>query len=74
MLCLDTSKAAKMDQISVKNLKEAADILAYPLNKIGSRWIKVSDLSEVCKTAKLTVFKKGSTTDPKTTDLFYFCL
>ena len=56
MSCLDTSKAAKMDQISVKNLKEAAVILAYPLNKIGSLWIKVSDLPEGCKTAKLTVF------------------
>ena len=45
-----------MDQISAENSKEAADILAYPLNKVGSLWIKVSDLPEGCKTAKLTVF------------------
>lgn len=31
---MDTSKAAGMDQIPVKILKEAADILAYTLVKI----------------------------------------
>ena len=34
--CLNTCKSAEMNQISVKILKEAANILAYPLAKIVS--------------------------------------
>ena len=55
-----------MDQISVKTLKEAADILVYLLAKIVSLSIKVSELPVECQTAKLRqLFKKDSTTDPR---------
>ena len=34
MFCLNINKEAGIDQISAKFLKEAADLLAYPLSRI----------------------------------------
>ena len=60
------NKVAGIDQIPVKLLKEAADVLAYPLSKIINLSVKLSVLPEESKVAKLKpLFKKASKTDPK---------
>ena len=67
LLSLDISKAAEMDQIPAKFLREGAEVLALPLGNIINLSIKLSTfLPENCKIAKLKlIFKKGSRTDPK---------
>ena len=40
--CVNTNKAAGMDQISAKFPKEAADMLAYPLSRIIDLSVKLS--------------------------------
>ena len=63
---LNTFKAAGIDQFPAKFLKEAADVLAYPLAKIINLSVKLSVLPEERKIAKLKpLFKKGSKTEPK---------
>ena len=63
---LDTSKAAGMDQIPAKFLRECAEVLALPLGNIINLSIKLSSFPEECKIAKLKpVFKKSARTDPK---------
>lgn len=55
-----------MDQIPAKFLKEAGDVLAYPLSRIVNLSVRLSVFLEECKIAKLKpLFKKGSKTDPK---------
>ena len=66
LLSLDTNKAAVMNQIPTKFLRDGTELLALPLrNKINSS-IKLSTFPEECKIAKLKlIFKKGARTDPK---------
>ena len=78
MFCLNINKAAGMDQIPEKSLKEAADVLAYPLFRIISLSVKLSVFTEEHEIAKLKpLFKKvyhHLKPTPKTIDLFHFCL
>ena len=65
-LSLDTSKAAGMDQIPAKFLRDSVGVLALPLGNIINLSIKVSNFLEECKIAKLKpIFKNGVRTDPK---------
>ena len=66
LLSLDTSKAAGIDQIPVKFLRDGAEVLALPLGNIINLSMKLSTFPEECKIAKLKpVFKKGARTDLK---------
>ena len=66
LLSLDTSKAAGMDQIPAKFLRDGAEVLALPLGNIINLSIKLSTFPEECKIAKLKpIFKKGARADPK---------
>ena len=66
LLSLDTSKAAGMDQIPAKLLRDGAEVLALPLRKIINLSIKLSTFPEESKIAKLKpIFKKGAKTDSK---------
>lgn len=46
---LDTSKAAEIDQIPAKFLKDGAEVLAFPLKNIINLLIKHSTFAEKCK-------------------------
>ena len=62
LLSLDTSKAAGMDQILAKFLKDGAEVLDLPLRNI----IKLSTFPKESKIAKIEpIIKKGTRTDPK---------
>ena len=66
LLSLDTSKAAGMDQIPAKFLRDGAEVLALPLGNIINLSIKLSTFPEECKIAKLKpILKKGARTDLK---------
>ena len=66
LLSLDTSKAAGMDQIPAKFLRDGAEVLALPLGNIINLSIKLSTFPEECKIAKLKpTFKKGTRTNSK---------
>ena len=58
-----------MDQIPAKFLKEAGDMLAYPLSRFTKLLlVKLSVFPKECKIAKLKPqFKKGSKTHPQKT-------
>ena len=59
------SKAAGMDQIPAKFLKDGAEVLALLLGNIINLSIKLSTFPEECKIAKLKpIFKKVARTDP----------
>ena len=63
---VQTTKAAGIDNIGGRFLKEGATILAQPIAQICNLSIKSSTFPTNCKVAKLrTLFKKGSKTDPK---------
>ena len=71
LLRLDTSKAAGMDQIPAKSLRDGAKVLPLPLRKIINLSIKLSPFPEECKIVKLQpIFKKGARADLKNYDLF----
>ena len=62
---LDTSKAAGINQIPAKFLRDGAEVLTLPLGNIINLLIKLSTLPEECKIAKLKpIFKKGARPDP----------
>ena len=62
---LSISKAAGMDQIPAKFLKDGAEVLALLLGNIINLSIKLSTFPEECKIAKLKpIFKKVARTDP----------
>lgn len=64
--CLNTNKDAGMDQIPSNFLDKAVDVLAYPFAKTIYLLVKLFVLPGECKTTRLkTLFKEGSTTDPK---------
>ena len=63
---MEPNKAAGIDNISGKFLKDGAEILAKPISQICNLSIKKSQFPSQCKIAKVTpLFKKGSKTDPK---------
>ena len=63
---MDENKAAGLDNLSGKFLKDGATILAKPLSQICNLSIKYSTFPNDCKIAKLKpLFKRGSKTDPK---------
>ena len=58
LLSLDTSKAAGMDQIPAKLLRDSAEVLALSLRNIINLSIKLSTFPEECKITKLKpIFK-----------------
>ena len=63
---LDASKAAGMDQIPAKFIRDGAEELALSLKKIINLSTKLPTFPEECKLAKLKpIFKNGARTDPK---------
>jgi len=63
---INPSKAAGIDNVAGKFLKEGATVLAMPLTQICNLSITSSTFPDKCKLAKLRpLFKKGPTTDPK---------
>ena len=63
---IDESKAAGLDNLSGKFLKDGASVLAKPISQICNLSIKYSKFPASCKIAKLKpLFKKGSKTAPK---------
>ena len=63
---MNIDKAAGIDNLSAKFLKDGADILAKPISEICNLSIKYSRFPTDCQIAKLKpLFKKGSTTLPK---------
>ena len=63
---ININKAAGIDNLPGKFLKEGASILAAPITSIINLSIKLSLFPENCKTAKLKPFyKKGSKTEAK---------
>ena len=63
---LDENKAAGLDNLSVKFLKDGAIVLATPISQICNLSIKHLIFPSDCKIAKLKpLFKKSLTTDPK---------
>ena len=62
---IDISKAAGVDNLSARFLKDGAVILAKPVTKICNLSIKSNIFTDPCKLAKLKpIFKKGSRMDP----------
>ena len=63
---LDENKAAGLDNISGKFLKDGATVLVKPISQIWNLSIKYSIFSSDCKVEKLKpLFKKDSKTAPK---------
>ena len=63
---LNPSKAAGLDDLSGKFLKDGADILARPIPQICNLSIKLDSFPRSCKIAKVKLlFKKGSKSDPQ---------
>ena len=63
---MNPDRAAGIDNLSGKFLRDGAIILAKPISKICNLSIKYSLFSTDCQIAKLKpLFKKGSTTHPK---------
>ena len=65
----ERSKAADIDNLLGKFLKDGAEILATPISQIYSLYIKFYSFPSSCKIAKLKpLFKKGVKTEPKIID------
>ena len=63
---IDTDKAAGIDNISGKFLRDGASLLAKPISQLCNISIKYSTFPTACKIAKLKLlYKKGSKTEPK---------
>ena len=63
---INSSKAAGLDNLAGKFLKDGASILVTPITEICNLSIKLSTFPEKCKPAKLKpLFKKGSKTEAK---------
>ena len=65
---INEDKAAGIDNLSGKFLKDGAAVLGKPISQICNLFIKYSHFPTDCKIAKLKpLFKKGSRQHPKTT-------
>ena len=61
----EVTKAAGLDQISGKCLKDGARILAKPISELCNLSMVLGSFLDACKIAKVKpLFKKGSKTDP----------
>ena len=61
---VEITKAAGLDQISVKFLKDGARILAKPISELGNLSIALGSFPDACEIAKVKpLFKKGSKAD-----------
>ena len=62
---VEVTKAAGLDQISGKFLKDGARILAKPISELCNLSMTLGSFPNACKIAKVkSLFKKGSKTDP----------
>ena len=62
---LTPSKAAGIDNLSGKFLKDGAHVLARPISQLCNLSIKLNSFPRSCKIAKVKLlFKNGSNTDP----------
>ena len=62
----DINKAAGIDNLSGRHLKDSADILTIPITQIYNLSINFSHFLKDCKVAKLkSPYKEGTKTDPK---------
>ena len=62
----NVNKAAGIDNVSGRFLKDGADVLGIPITQICNLSIKLSHFPKECKVAKLKPFyEKGTKTDPK---------
>ena len=62
---VEVTKAARIDQISGKFLKDGARILAKPISELFNPSMTLGSFPDACKIAKAkSLFKKGSKTDP----------
>ena len=60
------NKAAGIDNISGRFLKDGSKVLVTPITQICNLSIKLSTVPEACKIAKLKpLYKKGNKTEPK---------
>ena len=60
------NKAAGIDDVSGRFLKDGVDVLAIPITQICNLSIKLSHFPKDCKLAKLKpLYKKGTKTDTK---------
>ncbi len=63
---INTTKAAGLDKVAGKFLKDGSSILVTPITEICNLSIKLSTFPNKCKPAKLKpLFKKGSKTEAK---------
>ena len=63
---LNPSKAADIDNLCGKFLKDSAHVLAWPISQLFNLSIKLNSFPRSCKIAKVTpLFKKDSKTDPQ---------
>ena len=62
----NVNKAAGIDNVSGRFLKDGADVLGIPITQICNLSIRLSHFPKDCKVAKLKpLYKKGTKTDPK---------
>ena len=62
----NVNKAAGIDNVSGRFLKDGADVLGIPITQICNLSIKLSHFLKDCKVAKLKLlYRKGTKTDPK---------
>ena len=62
----NVNKAAGIDNVSGRFLRDGADVLGIPITQICNLSIKLSHFPKDCKVAQLKPFyKKGTKTDPK---------
>jgi len=63
---INTTKAAGIDNLSGRFLKDGSKILSVPIAQICNLSIKLSLVPDACKVSKLKpLYKKGSKTEPK---------
>ena len=63
---IDFSKAAGIDNLVGKFIKDGTQVIAFPITQICNLSIKSCSFPDACKLAKVKpLFKKGSKTDPK---------
>ena len=63
---LNPSKAADIDNLSGKFLKDGAYVLARPISQLCNLFIKLNSFPRSCKIANVKpLFKKGCKTDPQ---------
>ena len=66
LLTTNPSKAAGLDNLAGKFLREGASVLVTPVTEICNLSIRLSAFPDKCKIAKLKpLFKKGSKTEAK---------